>query len=97
MLITAKQLALLDSMNVSQVCAAERFNSCVEDNQDYDVSPGLMKQLSELGLVRYQGEGFYLQTDLMLELKDEIKSRAAGFDLGPIGGSPFVTAEKTQG
>ncbi len=79
--VTVEQKALLDSMNILQLCGAERFNACIEDNQDCDVAPKLMKQLSDLGLVQHQGEGDYLQTDLMIELKDEIKSRAAGFDL----------------
>lgn len=67
---------ILDNVESTLILAAYRFNETVEDGQKYDVEPEYMIRLDELGLVEHKDNGFYMQTDLMIELKDQIKGRA---------------------
>lgn len=64
------------SMNDEQINAAIRFNECSEDGQEYDVSPEMMIQLANLGLVFDQGGGCYEQTELMLSVQGDLAQEA---------------------
>jgi hypothetical protein len=53
--------------------AAARFNETCEDGEGYDVPAVVMTELARAGLVRWCGRGIYEQTDLMLQLKDDLR------------------------
>lgn len=63
-------------LNSEQIKAAIRYNACIEDGQEFDVSPELMEQLAELGLVADKGDGYFEQTDLMMSIKESIAESA---------------------
>ena len=69
----------LMSMSQEQMKAAMRFNECVEDGQDHDVPSDLMKQLEMHGLVIDKGDGYYEQTDLMIEVGAALKDAHSQF------------------
>jgi calcineurin-like phosphoesterase len=50
--------------------AASRFNECAADGQEHDVSPELISELENLGLIINKGNNFYEQTDLMKEFEE---------------------------
>lgn len=75
MTASVKQLKI-DDIDPALILAAHRFNETTEDGQEYDVAPKLMSRLNEIGLVEHKGRSFYMQTDLMLELQDQLKLKA---------------------
>ena len=74
-MVSEKRFSLSD-INPDLVVAANRFNETTNDGQEYDVRPELMCSLAEIGLVEHKGNGIYFQTDLMMEVKGEIKTLA---------------------
>jgi hypothetical protein len=75
-------------LSSEQIKAAIRFNACVEDGQEYDVSPELMWQLAELCLVADKGDGYFEQTDLMMSIKESI-AKSAQTIFENTNGAPF--------
>lgn len=79
MSLRLENMLKLNDISPDLIIAANRFNETTEDGQEYDVLPQLMSELAEIGLVESKGSGIYFQTDLMMEMKVDIKIRSDKF------------------
>lgn len=67
------EVPLVD-LSPDELAAFNRFCECCEDDEGYDVSKGMMKKLSEIGLVRFAGFGRYTTT----RYGDAVRAKFAG-------------------
>ena len=62
--------------------AALRFISTCEDSEGYDVPKPMMRRLSELGLVKHLGGGWYEGTAALNTLQEEAEAAAVAEQIG---------------
>lgn len=64
---------LLSRMSAADVEAAKRFHETIHDDGTYDISIAMCERLVDFGLATKPDVDFYYETDLMLNLIDELE------------------------
>ena len=72
----AEKTNLLQAMSDAEKKAALRFCETCDDDEGYDVPRTMMKQLEKLGLVIDKKFGRFGQTELLLDLRDDLEAWA---------------------
>jgi len=72
----AEKTNLLQAMSDVEKKAALRFCETCDDDEGYDVPRTMMKQLETLGLVIDKKFGRFGQTELLLDVRDDLEAWA---------------------
>lgn len=70
----AEEANLLQAMTDAEKKAALRFCDTCDDDEGYDVPRPMMKRLETLGLVIDKKFGRFEQTELLLNMRDDIEA-----------------------
>ena len=69
---------LLQTMSDAEKNAALRFCETCDDNEGYDIPRQMMKRFESLGLVIDKKFGRFEQTELLLDVRDDLEAWALG-------------------
>jgi len=74
--VEAEKTNTLQAMSADEKKAALRFCETCDDDEGYDVPRPMMKRLESLGLVIDKKFGRFGQTELLLDVRDDLEAWA---------------------